>query len=121
MGSDTVVALAAVILAAGAFIVAFLQVILEYMSSSASRNICSSGAIGSSARGTRYGWSLGSWKLKVYYPILKMDVRSLLAEFMRADRNSIVHDRNIRRIAEKRDCTWRSIQSKEKIKRSDLA
>lgn len=121
MQSDTIVALAAAILAAGAFIVAFFQVILEYMSSSTSRNICSSSAIGCSEKRTKYGWSFTSWKLKVYYPLLKMEVNPLLLKFMKAELDNIEFDDNMENISKRHGWAFRPISSNERVGRSAIA
>ncbi|KAF2396080.1 hypothetical protein EJ06DRAFT_242395 [Trichodelitschia bisporula] len=119
--SNTVTAFAAVLLAAAAFIVAFLQVILEYMSSSTTRNLCSPQAIGVSAHQTKYSWNFGSWKLRVFYPLIKMDTGTLLLLFMSSEQRSISRVPELRRIAKAHDWRWRAIESSESIDRNTIA
>jgi hypothetical protein len=72
-GSDVTsnnISLAAAVLAAGAFVIAFAQAFMEYLGSSASRGKCTYEAIGMSAKSTSWGWNWRFWKLRVYYPIL---------------------------------------------------
>ncbi|KAF2679815.1 hypothetical protein K458DRAFT_263315, partial [Lentithecium fluviatile CBS 122367] len=113
--------LVAAILAAAAFIVAFLQTLLEYMGSSASRNICSSSAIGYAARQVKWGWSLGSWKLKVYYPLLDMSQRTLMLNFISAELNGISMDDKMDSIRKAHDWAWRPIESTEAITANTIA
>jgi len=115
MEIEFLMGLVAVILAALAFIVAFLQVVLEYTTSSPWRNMCSQAAIGPSAKQRKLGWTFRRWKLKVYYPLLRLQFDDLLQAFLRSDLETIEKDMALREIAHRHDWGWRPIKSSEKI------
>ena len=70
--SDFNVAFAAAILAAAAFVVAFFQALLQYISSGNARYKCTEAAIGQSYRLVTWRPSR-DWKLRVSYPQLDLD------------------------------------------------
>ncbi|EED22219.1 hypothetical protein TSTA_094650 [Talaromyces stipitatus ATCC 10500] len=70
--------LAAAILAAGAFVISLLQLVLQYISSSETQNKCNRAAINFSEKDVTHKWSFRSWKLKVYYPELDMSCFRIL-------------------------------------------
>jgi hypothetical protein len=121
MKTDGLIALVAVILAAGAFIVAFLQVLLEYMSSSASRDLCSFSAIGPTSNQKKYGWNFSAWKLRVYYPLIKMDCNTLLQEFVKSGTKNIEVNETVKSIQRNHNWVWRVINSDEIVHRNDIA
>lgn len=115
MEIELFLSLIAVILAALAFIVAFLQVILEYTTSSPWRNMCSQGAIGPSAKERKLGWAFRRWKLKVYYPLLSLKFEDLLLRFLVSDVGTIEKSPVLRNICDRRGWGWRPVRSSEKI------
>lgn len=121
MDDSTLLALVAVILAALAFIAAFLQVLLEYASSTTARNKCDVNAIGPAANQTKWSWSFSDWKLRVEYPRLRMDRSELIAEFMKAERSKIDTNERINSIRKQHNWQWRAAKSVEKVKRDMLA
>jgi len=121
MEIELLLGLVAVILAALAFIVAFLQVILEYTTSSPWRNMCSQSAIGPSAKQRKLGWTFRRWKLKVYYPLLRLEFDDLLWHFLRSDVRTIRKSPAMRDVADRRDWKWRDVRSSEKITWRTLA
>jgi hypothetical protein len=72
------ISFAAAILAAGAFVAALLQVVLEYISSSEARFKCNSAAINSTSKQVRHRWSFLAWKMKLYYPELDFDYEEVI-------------------------------------------
>jgi hypothetical protein len=75
---DYPVALAALVLAAGAFVVALAQALMQYFSSSEARGKCTYEAIGMSAKSTKMGWNWTFWKLRVYYPVLNISFTTVM-------------------------------------------
>ncbi|KAF3902213.1 hypothetical protein ABW21_db0208625 [Orbilia brochopaga] len=75
--SDALVALAALVFAGVAFLIAFLQVLLQYLTSS-QRDKCLSGAIGVWSRLVKTGWDFSRWRIRVQYPQLKFNPEKLL-------------------------------------------
>lgn len=75
---DYPVALAALILAAGAFVVAVAQALLQYFSSSEARGKCTYEAIDRSAKSTKLRWNWTFWKLRVYYPVLDLSFKAVM-------------------------------------------
>lgn len=75
---DYPVALAALVLAAGAFVVALAQALMQYFSSSAARGKCTYEAIDMSAKSTKLGWNWTVWKLRVYYPVLNISFTTVM-------------------------------------------
>ncbi|KAF2965656.1 hypothetical protein GQX73_g7909 [Xylaria multiplex] len=66
--------LAATIIAVAAFLVAFLQAILEYSSAGESaRRKCDLAAIGPFSKHVHKKWSFRHWRRKFYYPVLNQD------------------------------------------------
>ncbi len=115
------IALAAATLAAGAFFIALLQAILEYVSSGDARHKCNVAAIGPSAAYTKHRWSLRSWKFKSYYPELKFGLNDILAAAYSNERNGIQCSLTLD--IETNDTIrtgWRAIRSKEVLKRGDV-
>lgn len=75
---DYPVALAALVLAAGAFVVALAQALMQYFSSSEARGKCTYEAIDMSAKSTKMGWNWTFWKLRVYYPVLNISFTTVM-------------------------------------------
>ncbi|KAF2452709.1 hypothetical protein BDY21DRAFT_155318 [Lineolata rhizophorae] len=80
----------ALVLAAGAFFVAALQAILEYASSSSTRDKCTEAAIGVSHRLVKYGWNMKGWRLKVQYPVLDLSQKKVMDSYRERRNNDIV-------------------------------
>jgi hypothetical protein len=80
VGQTDEVAIAALVLGAAAFVIAFLQVVIAYVTSSPAREKCSRGAIGGWQQYVQTGWDLLNWRLHVVYPHVDLSVSSLLAE-----------------------------------------
>jgi len=72
------VAIIALVLAAGAFLAALLQVIIEYITSSSVREKCSRGALGGWAKYTKTGWDIRYWRLHVVYPQINLGCPDIL-------------------------------------------
>jgi hypothetical protein len=79
---DDGVALAALVLAAGAFIVAVAQALMQYLSSSEARGKCTYEAIDMSAQSTRLGWNWRFWKMRVNYPVLNISFGTVMRSAM---------------------------------------
>jgi hypothetical protein len=62
--------LAAVVLGGSAFVIAFLQALLQYVTASEERFKCDSSAIDISEKHKRWSFSPYHWKTKFYYPEL---------------------------------------------------
>ncbi len=77
-GNDGPVALAALVLAAGAFVVALAQALMQYFSSSDARGKCTYEAIDMSAKSTKLGWNWRFWKMRVYYPVLNINFTNVM-------------------------------------------
>ncbi|KAK6537330.1 hypothetical protein TWF694_011520 [Orbilia ellipsospora] len=99
---DSTLALAALIFAAIAFVAAFLQALLQYLTSS-QRDKCLSGAIGGWSAYTKTRWDITRWRIKVQYPRLKLDPDTLIANkstsfhnlSVWAGENHSIYDRHI--------------------------
>lgn len=65
-------ALGAIVIASVAFIVAFLQFVLEYFASSEARSKCTYEAIGPSAKHIKFRPNWRFFKLRVKYPLLDL-------------------------------------------------
>lgn len=104
--NQDIVALAALVLAAGAFIIAFLQFLIEYVTSSSVREKCSRGAIGGWQIYTNTTWDIWNWRLHVVYPQVDLQCSSLLKERMNAalKRELLFSD-----LLSASDCGWRDI------------
>jgi hypothetical protein len=93
---EYIIAVVAAVLGGGAFIAAFLQALLEYLSSSSGKWKCNKAAIGSAKKHTHTSWDVRSWKLRVYYPLLQFDTAMILHQILiqsmgRIDQNSAVN------------------------------
>ena len=78
MDPEYLVAMVAAVLAGLAFLVASLQALLQYVTSSTARFKCSRSVIGSAHKMVKKSWSLVSWKWKYRYPIINLDAYALL-------------------------------------------
>ncbi|KAF3298112.1 hypothetical protein TWF132_004253 [Orbilia oligospora] len=76
--TETTLALVALIFAAIAFIAAFLQALLQYLTSN-QRDKCLLGAIGAWNVYTKTRWDLRNWRIVVQYPKLQLDPGTILA------------------------------------------
>jgi hypothetical protein len=74
-GLSNRVALTALILGGGAFIIAFLQLTYEYF---ISRAKCSRGAIGVWSKHTKLLWDMHNWVPRVMYPEVEFDIMMVL-------------------------------------------
>lgn len=74
--------MAALVLAAAAFVVALAQALMQYFSSSEARGKCTYEAIDMSAKSTKLGWNWTFWKLRVYYPVLNISFASVMGAAM---------------------------------------
>jgi len=121
--SANTISLAAAILAAGAFIIAFAQALLQYFSSSESRNKCTFSAIDVSSKQVKFGWSWKFWKLRVYYPVLDFDFQSILLLQLEASlKNAIDSPKSpLEKIRKKHGWHWRSVMEKDEISRRTIA
>ncbi|KAH0556283.1 hypothetical protein GP486_005792 [Trichoglossum hirsutum] len=103
-------ALAAAILAAGAFVVAFMQALLEYISSNSAMRKCSPCAIGYSSYLVKRRWNFRFWKLRVYYPLLALEKMNILNVLFIQSLQSIELDDGISEIAAlNSQWAWRNI------------
>jgi hypothetical protein len=73
--------LGAAILAAGAFLVAFLQAVLEYSSSGAERDKCTECAIHIAKKMSYRRWPW-EWKWRYYYPELDFRANAVLGQLV---------------------------------------
>jgi hypothetical protein len=78
------VALAALLLGGGAFVIAFLQMFYQYLTTNL-RDKCSSGAIGGWQHFMRTGWDFTSWRPRIEYPLVDLNVWHVLEERYRAE------------------------------------
>ena len=123
--ADTL-AIAAVVLAAGAFAVAFLQAILQYASSSQSRNKVSPAAIDVSSRHVKTGWSWRYWRLRVYYPLLYFSYQEILNLSVAASDTSIDGRDSLikgfqRANKDARHWAWRTVRRTDKVTWRNIA
>lgn len=82
------VALAALVLGGGAFVIAFLQMFYQYLTTSL-RDKCSSGAIGEWQHFARTGWDFANWRPRIEYPLVALDPWWVLRERGRAESSLI--------------------------------
>ncbi|KAK6526021.1 hypothetical protein TWF281_011062 [Arthrobotrys megalospora] len=75
--TETTVALVALVFAIIAFIAAFFQALLQYLTSS-QRDKCLSGAIGGWSKYTKTLWDLSRWRIRVLYPRLTLEWSRIL-------------------------------------------
>ena len=110
-------AVAAAVLAAGAFVVAFAQFILDYFSSSEARNKCTFPAIDASAKQVKFGFNRKFVKLRVYYPVLDFSFASILQlQGITATKAAINSPESpIEAIRAKHDGRWRAVTEQERI------
>jgi len=73
-------AIAAFVISIVAFVIAWFQGVLEYLSSSSSRHKCNRAAIGNSESMVKWGWNFRWWHLRVSYPILNLRAEPLLEQ-----------------------------------------
>jgi hypothetical protein len=73
------VALAALVLGGGAFVIAFLQMVYQYLTSNL-RDKCSSWAIGGWQKYMSTGWEVLNWRPRVEYPQIQLNPVYLLSE-----------------------------------------
>lgn len=66
------VALAALVLGGGAFVIAFLQMVYQYLTSNL-RDKCSSGAIGGWQKYMSTGWDVLNWRPRIEYPQIQLN------------------------------------------------
>src|SRR5436190_11980013 len=71
------VALAALILSGGAFVIAFLQMIIAYLTSTL-RDKCSTGAIGGWQKSVDTSWDFRHWRIHVLYPEVDLNFERVL-------------------------------------------
>ncbi|KAK6511188.1 hypothetical protein TWF481_000110 [Arthrobotrys musiformis] len=83
---ETNVALVALVFAAIAFVAAFFQALLQYLTSN-QRDKCMIGATGPWSKYTKTGWDLRRWRIVVQYPKLEFSTLALLRARMRAPEN----------------------------------
>lgn len=67
----------ALILAAGAFVISFLQFVYQYITSG-TREKCLTGRIGDWAVFTKTSWDFSQWRLRVRYPQIDLSVANVL-------------------------------------------
>jgi hypothetical protein len=116
------IALAAAILAAAAFVVAFAQTILQYFGSSESRNKCTHSAIDVSSKQVKFGWSWKFWKLRVYYPALDFDYKKILLLLNEDLKHQIdAPGSPMSEVADARGWYWKSIMEKDRIDHHTVA
>jgi hypothetical protein len=71
------VALAALVLGSGAFVIAFLQMVFQYITAGV-REKCLAGAIGAWSKHTSTGWDFLRWRIRVEYVRLDLSIWSAL-------------------------------------------
>jgi hypothetical protein len=121
-GVSNRLALAATILAAGAFIVSFLQVLLEYLGSSEARNKVTYQAIGDSAYLVKFGWKWRFWKLSVKYPLLKFNHETLLMLAHREMSKGIdMGGSPMKPLGVKYDWLWSTMEEQDKVDFNSVA
>jgi hypothetical protein len=114
--SDYNIALSASVLAAAAFVVAFLQVLLQYLTSSEVRQKCTQPAIGLSAKQVRRSWSFRSWKMKVYYPLLRLDTGRIMLHMMRNEMAGISYSSTLKPLTKThQNWAWRAVQAHDRL------
>src|SRR5271170_7365769 len=72
---STIVAL---VLAAAAFLISFLQMLVQYLTSSPTRDKCSQGAIGGWHTYAKTRWDFFNYRLRVLYPVVNLDCVKIL-------------------------------------------
>jgi hypothetical protein len=68
----------ALVIAIAAFVISFLQTYLAFLTSSASREKCSHGALGGWHIYTKTSWDFSTSRLQVIYPIVSVDCFEIL-------------------------------------------
>jgi hypothetical protein len=76
--------LAAVLLGGSAFVIAFLQALLQYVTASEERIKCNSSAIDIAEKRKRWSFSPLHWKTRFYYPELTLSLNGI-KEQIRSD------------------------------------
>ncbi|KAK6331648.1 hypothetical protein TWF718_002197 [Orbilia javanica] len=84
--TETKVALVALVFAAIAFIAAFLQALLQYLTSN-QRDKCLVGAIGAWSVHTKTRWDIWKWRIVVQYPKLRLDPRVIVGSGAKSSGN----------------------------------
>lgn len=113
------IALTAAALAACAFGVALLQVIMQYASSSAGRSKCSRAAIHSTHKRVKYRWDVLSWKMKIYYPELSFKYTDVVTAGYANQIEGI--SKTLRLDKEDEPLTgWKSLSSQDLWQRSEI-
>ncbi|KAF3219586.1 hypothetical protein TWF106_007006 [Orbilia oligospora] len=87
--TETTLALVALVFAAIAFLAAFFQALLQYLTSN-QRDKCLLGAIGAWNVYTKTRWDLWNWRIVVQYPRLRLDLGTILA--VRACQSRPLHE-----------------------------
>jgi len=115
------IALAAIAFAVAALLAAALQVILEYVSSSAVRHKVAPSAIHVAADRVKKKWSWTGWKRKFYYPQVSFDATDILSSLVRDEIESI-EGTVLQQLAASDTRTWgfRGIKTEDVITRSHV-
>ncbi|KAK3390605.1 hypothetical protein B0H63DRAFT_519814 [Podospora didyma] len=93
--SESSLALTAVVLAAGAFLISIFQAILQYLTSNVSCAECYRPTIGEWHRLVKWWWSFCEWRLRIEYPVLDLNLENTLKGYVDAKKNSILGDDNM--------------------------
>ena len=115
---EYLVALVAAILGGGAFIVAVLQALLQYLNSNNARWKCTKSAIGYANKHIRTTWSFASWKIKVFYPLLDFESNRIIEQMMLQRSKGVDYHGYIIPIFEKFEAQgsyWAQIESGETL------
>jgi hypothetical protein len=83
---DRILAVIATGVAGVALLVAFLQVFLQYITSSPLRDKCNAAAIGCASRLVKWGFS---WTLTVHYPLLDLSAAKIISAARSTEQNGI--------------------------------
>ncbi|KAI9773499.1 MAG: hypothetical protein M1839_002081 [Geoglossum umbratile] len=124
-GSDSTsnrLAMAAAVLAASAFVVAFSQAFLEHINSNSAMRKCTPCAIGYSSRLVKRGWDFHFWKLRAYYPLLNLERGRILNLLFIQSLTSIEVDDDVGKIEElNKRWGWKNIDEGDSPERLQIA
>lgn len=120
-------AMAATVLAAGAFVMAFLQALMEYIGSNEARSKCTYEAIGMTAKQVKFGWNFTFWRLRVYYPLLDFSFAAVLDQAVRQTNKDAINaplspmSALTRRKGQSKTFGWRAMTETENTTFNDVA
>lgn len=109
-------ALGAIVIASVAFIVAFLQFLLEYFASSEARSKCTYEAIGPSAKHVKFRPNWRFFKLRVKYPLLDLSFDKVFRAACNSELLAIDSlESPLRRVEGKPRWGWQAMQETDRL------